>query len=73
MTLGLVGWAFTNGVAAYWIIPGCLMGFLFNWFVIAGRLNDRSRQLNAVTLPDFFAFSFRERLPLLRSMAEAAK
>jgi Na+/proline symporter len=69
VTLGLVGWAFSTGVAAYWIIPGCLMGFMFNWFVIAGRLNDRSRQLNAVTLPDFFAFSFRERLPLLRSLA----
>jgi sodium/proline symporter len=69
VTLGLVGWAFTNGVAAYWIIPGCLLGFLFNWFVIAGRLNVRSRQLDAVTLPDFFAFNFKERLPLLRSMA----
>lgn len=36
VTLGLVGFAFTDGVKAYWIIPGCLLGFLFNWFVIAG-------------------------------------
>lgn len=66
VTLGLVGWAFGNGVCAYWIIPGCLCGFLFNWFVIAGRMRDRSIALNALTLPDFFAFNFRERLPLLR-------
>ena len=69
VTMGLVGWAFTSGVSAYWIIPGCLLGFLFNWFVIAGRLRDRSYELSALTLPDFFAFSFRERLPLLRTLS----
>ncbi|MBN2561282.1 MAG: sodium/proline symporter [Phycisphaerae bacterium] len=69
VTLGLVGWAFASGVSAYWIIPGCLLGFLFNWFIVAGRMNDRSRQLSALTLPDFFAFNFQERLPLLRILA----
>jgi len=69
VTLGLVGWAFTSGVSAYWIIPGCLLGFIFNWFVLAGRLRDRSQELGALTLPDFFAFSFRERLPLLRTLS----
>lgn len=66
VTLGLVGWAFTNGVQAYWIIPGCLLGYLFNWFVLAGRMSDRGRELGAVTLPDFFAYHFRERRPVLR-------
>lgn len=69
VTLGLVGWAYANGVQAYWIIPGCLLGYLFNWFVLAGRMSDRARQLNALTLPDFFAFQFRERLPLVRTLA----
>lgn len=69
VTLGLVGWAFTEGVSAYWIIPGCLLGFLFNWFVVAGRMRDRSSDIEALTLPDFFAFSFRERVPLLRSLS----
>ncbi len=69
VTLGLVGWAFTEGVKAYWIIPGCLLGFLFNWFVVAGRMSDRARALDALTLPDFFAFSFKERLPLLRILS----
>jgi len=69
VTLGLVGLAFGSGVSAYWIIPGCLLGFLFNWFVIAGRLRDKSHELNALTLPDFFSFHFRERVPLVRTLS----
>ena len=68
VTMGLVGSAFTLGVSAYWIIPGCLLGFLFNWFVIAGRLRGRSGELSALTIPDFFAFRFQERIPLLRTL-----
>jgi len=69
VTLGLVGWAFANGVEAYWIIPGCLCGFVFNWFVIAGRLCDQSRELGALTLPDYFAFRFKERFPAVRILS----
>ena len=69
VTLGLVGWAFTSGVAAYWIIPGCLLGFLFNWFVVADRLRAGAAETGALTLPDFLAFHFRERWPLLRVMS----
>ena len=66
VTLGLVGWAFTTGYSAYWIIPGCLGGFLFNWFVLAGPMRDRSAALGALTVPDFLARRFGERVPLLR-------
>ena len=52
VTLGLVGIAFAHGVEAYWVIPGCLIGYLFNWFVVAGRMNYHARLLKAVTLPD---------------------
>ena len=66
VTLGLVGWAFREGVTAYWIIPGCVLGFLFNWFFIAGRMRQHSERVGALTLPDFFSSSFRERVPILR-------
>lgn len=66
VTLGLVGLAFANGVQAYWILPGTLIGIAVNWFVIAPRLRDRAAEVGAVTIPDFFSFSFRERIPLLR-------
>ncbi len=71
VTLGLVGWAFNSGVQAYWIIPGCLLGFLFNWFVLARPLRARSLALNALTLPDLFALHYRERAPLLRVLSVA--
>ena len=32
-------------------------------------MRERSEELSALTLPDFFAFSFKERLPLLRSLS----
>lgn len=69
VTLGLVGWAFTNGVQAYWIIPGCLIGFWFNWFVVARRLSRQSQELGALTVPDFLSMRFGERLPLIRLMS----
>jgi sodium/proline symporter len=69
VTLGLVGIGFATGVKAYWVIPGCLLGYLFNWFVLAGPMNDRARALNALTLPDFFSFNFRERIPILRTLS----
>jgi len=65
-TIGLVGFAFVNGAMAYWIIPGVLFGFIFNWVVIAPRLHDRATEIEARTVPDLFAFHFRERLPILR-------
>ncbi len=69
VTLGLVSWAFISGVSAYWIIPGCLLGFIFNWFFLAARLRDASEKVGALTLPDLFAFSFREKFPLLRILS----
>lgn len=69
VTLGLVGWAFTSGFSAYWILPGTLIGFVVNWFVIAPRLRQMSGDLGAVTVPDFFARRFRERLPILRILS----
>lgn len=71
VTLGLVGAAFTYGYQSYWIIPGTVLGFLFDWFFMAGRLGRRSRDLDAVTIPDLLAFHFKERWPILRIMAVA--
>ncbi|MCG8408392.1 MAG: sodium/proline symporter [Phycisphaerales bacterium] len=69
VTIGLVGTAFASGLQAYWLVPGCVLGFLFSWFFMASRLGHRARELNAVTLPDFLAFSFEERRPWLRCLS----
>ena len=69
VTMGLVGWAFANGVQAFWILPGSLLGFAFNWFIIAGRLRRAAAQDRSVTLPDFLARHFKEKRPVLRIMS----
>lgn len=69
VTLGLVGWAYSSGVSAYWIIPGCCLGFLFNWLIVAGRLRTHSEKIGALTIPDLFSMHFKERLPLLRILS----
>ncbi len=60
LTLGLVGWAFSSGASALWILPGVLLGYLFNWLVLAGRLRTDSERLGAITLPDFLSYRFGE-------------
>ena len=60
LTMGLVGWAFTSGASAYWILPGVLLGYLFNWTVLAGRLRTESERLGAITIPDYLSFRFGE-------------
>ncbi|RME25171.1 MAG: sodium/proline symporter, partial [Candidatus Zixiibacteriota bacterium] len=51
--LGLVGMAFSNGLSAFWIVPGIALGYLFNWFVIADRLRKATTTSGAVTLPQY--------------------
>jgi len=58
VTLGLVGWAFVSGVSAFWMVPATLLGFMVNWFVLAGPLRDESARVGAVTVPDYLARRF---------------
>ena len=69
VTMGLVGFGYINGLRALWLVPGVLVGILFNWFVLAGRMRDRAHELDALTIPDLMAFHFRERLPILRVLS----
>ncbi len=52
VTLGLVGTAFKVGMSALWIVPGTVLAFLFNWFVMANRLRSISREGGQITIPD---------------------
>ena len=53
--LGVSGYAYANGLAALWIIPGCLGGFALNWYVLAPRLRALSRERGALTVTDLLA------------------
>ena len=51
--VGASGFAYKSGLAALWLIPGCVGGFLLNWFVVAPRM--RAQTGGAITLTDYLA------------------
>ncbi|MBL8727785.1 MAG: hypothetical protein JNM25_05100 [Planctomycetes bacterium] len=51
--IGVSGFACKEGLAALWLLPGCLGGFLLNWIVVAPRL--RTATGTALTLTDYLA------------------
>ncbi len=51
--VGVSGFAYAYGLAALWLIPGCVGGFVLNWWFIAPRL--RAQTGSALTLTDFLA------------------
>ena len=53
--LGVSGAAYAWGLPAIWLIPSTLLGFFINWFWVAPRLWERSRDNNALTLTEFLA------------------
>lgn len=53
--LGVSGFAFTAGLSALWLIPGCVGGFVLIWFVMARRLQEESHRTGALTLTDVLA------------------
>ena len=51
--VGASGFAYRFGLSALWLIPGCVGGFLLNWFLIAPRLRDQTG--SAITLTEYLA------------------
>lgn len=58
LLLGLPGAALAAGFVSAWLAIGCILGIAFYWFFIAKKLRIESENLNAITLPGFFAKKF---------------
>lgn len=50
--LGVSGAAYLWGFSAIWLLPSVLLGFCFNWFWLAPRIQKLSQAEKAVTLTD---------------------
>ncbi len=66
VVLGFVGMAFTEGVAALWTAPGCLLGYWMNLYLLAPRLRRETEKQNSLTLPDFLARKFDDNRGVIR-------
>ncbi len=64
--LGLVGAAYTSGISCFWLLPGCLAGYLFNWLVLGPRLQKFSSDHRCCSIPDVLAARFPDAHPGLR-------
>ncbi|MBD3867357.1 MAG: sodium/proline symporter [Acidobacteria bacterium] len=53
--LGVSGFAFGFGLSAIWLFPGCVGGFLLNWYVLAPRLREAARRNGSITVTGFLA------------------
>lgn len=51
--VGTSGFAYRYGLSALWFVPGCVGGFVLNWFFVAPRLRQQTG--DAVTLTEFLA------------------
>jgi sodium/proline symporter len=66
VTLGLVGTAFSEGLAAIWVAPGCLLGYVFNWWVMARAVNKYSATREIYTIPDLLASIYKDKALIIR-------
>ena len=69
VTLGLVGTAFNEGLAALWVAPGCLMGYVFNWWVMAHPLRKYAEEHEVYTIPDLLASIYKDRAVVVRAIS----
>ncbi len=56
--MGLSGSAYLLGIEAFWLIPGAIAGYLFNFLVMAPRIRGHSEKINAITIPDVLSKTF---------------
>ena len=73
LLMGLPGVAYWCGLAdAFWTALGLAVGTYLNWLIVSRRLRRYSiRANNSITLPDFFSNRFREKKPVIMTVAAA--
>ncbi|QHI68427.1 sodium/proline symporter PutP [Tichowtungia aerotolerans] len=70
LLLGLPGYAYLQGMEAFWIAFGLAAGTYLNWKFVARRLRCYTEAAgNAITLPDYFANRFEDHNRLLRVLS----
>ena len=58
LLLGLTGHAYSEGLSAIWVALGCVIGILFIWFVMAGRLRSETEKTGSMTISSLMAKKF---------------
>jgi sodium/proline symporter len=69
LILGLSGYGFTFGFAAYFIALGGILGYWFNALFVIVKLKRESEKLNSFTLSDYIENKTKDNSHILRSLS----
>ena len=70
LLMGLPGLALMTGLAeAAWTAIGLAIGTYINWLIVAKRIRIYSEEINAITLPEFFAKRFGDKKNVITLIA----
>lgn len=58
LLLGLTGHAYAEGIGAIWVALGCVIGIIFIWTVMAGRLRNETERTGSMTVSGLLARKF---------------
>src|SRR5512137_1577288 len=58
LLLGLTGYAYSDGISAIWVALGCVIGIIFIWTVMAGRLRSETEKTGSMTVSSLLARRF---------------
>jgi len=58
LLLGLTGHAYAEGIGSIWVALGCVIGILFIWFVMAGRLRSETERTGTMTVSGLIGKKF---------------
>ncbi len=68
LVIGLVGMGYQWGAQSVWTVPGVLLGYACNWYLVAPRLRAQTHALGAITIPGYLASRYGDRWNLLRGL-----
>jgi sodium/proline symporter len=58
LLLGLTGEAYALGLESIWVAAGCVIGILFIWIFMSGRLRKEAERTGALTIPSLLSKRF---------------
>lgn len=59
--IGATGAAYLAGASTMWMLPGFMVGYFLNWFLVAPKLHKYGVKHNALSLADYFEKRFNDR------------
>ncbi len=70
LLMGIPGLAYLSGVCdAFWTVIGLAIGTWLNWFFVSRKLRRYSNNIDAITIPDFFAKRFHDKRNIITAIS----